>query len=195
MYAKSAETREKILKGAKQVILKKGYASTTMKDITEECGMSRGGLYFHFSSVEEIFIAVLKNRKRSSKTMVQKFIKESGSFAQLLDRYFEHQVRRIMHMEDSLLSAMIEFGVADDNYQRRQLIEEQYSNTQEILIEMLESGIKAPKKRLEALSCQMMFLIEGMSIKAMTANMEEEAVADQFSLLKKQLLEEEEAYK
>ncbi|MFC4617163.1 TetR family transcriptional regulator [Camelliibacillus cellulosilyticus] len=43
-----------ILQAAKRVLMKKGFEPTTMKDIVEESGMSRGGVYQYFSSPEEM---------------------------------------------------------------------------------------------------------------------------------------------
>ncbi len=47
--------RDLILESAKVVFSKKGLIDATMKDIIEECGISRGGIYLYFRSVDEIF--------------------------------------------------------------------------------------------------------------------------------------------
>jgi AcrR family transcriptional regulator len=51
--------RLEILQVAKKVFTKKGYEPTTMKDIVEESGLSRGGVYQYFSSTEEIFKGIV----------------------------------------------------------------------------------------------------------------------------------------
>ncbi len=59
MSARSEEKRAFILSKAKQVFMRKGFSAVTMKDIIEECNISRGGLYLYFKSVDELFIQVI----------------------------------------------------------------------------------------------------------------------------------------
>ncbi|MFD1737735.1 TetR/AcrR family transcriptional regulator [Bacillus salitolerans] len=60
--------RLEILEVAEKVFTEKGYEKTTMKDIVEESGFSRGGVYQYFSSTEEMFRAIVKELdKRTDK--------------------------------------------------------------------------------------------------------------------------------
>ena len=47
-----------ILKAAMVCFANKGYHQTTMDDIVQEAGLSKGGLYIHFSSKKELFLAL-----------------------------------------------------------------------------------------------------------------------------------------
>lgn len=189
MYAKSLEKRELILDGAKNVILHKGFAATTMKDIIEECEISRGGLYFYFSSVEDIFIEILKTRKRTTEKLVDGFIEQSENFPQLLDLYFEYQRERLLHMEKSLLSAVIEYGFTNKTPEGNAIIQDQYDGTKDILLTIMDFGCRRNELRGNPQTSAelVLFVIEGMSIKAMTAGIEEKCIAEQFALLKQQL--------
>lgn len=40
----------------------KGYAATTIQDIVEDSGLTRGAFYFHFGAKEDLFLAVLRER-------------------------------------------------------------------------------------------------------------------------------------
>lgn len=190
MYAKSIEKRELILEGAKNVILRKGFSATSMKDIIEECDISRGGLYFYFSSVKEIFVEILKTRKRTTEKLIEAFIEESANFSQLLDLYFDYQTERLLHIEKSLLSALIEFGLYHKEPADISIIEDQYQGTRDILLKIMDFGAQKCEFRGEReLSAeQVLYVIEGMSIKAMTTGIEEKTIAGQFSLLKRQLV-------
>ncbi len=55
-----------ILKIAKKVFSEKGYEPTTMKDVVEQCGLSRGGVYQYFSSTEEMFRGIVELDDKSS---------------------------------------------------------------------------------------------------------------------------------
>lgn len=53
------ETVKKILDIAKKLFLEKGYDKTSMQDIVNGLGMSKGAIYHHFKSKEELFEKVV----------------------------------------------------------------------------------------------------------------------------------------
>lgn len=62
------KTVEKILSIAYRLFMEKGYENTTIQDITDELGMSKGAIYHHFKSKEDILDAIgdIKFAERSS---------------------------------------------------------------------------------------------------------------------------------
>ncbi len=58
------ETLEKrrahILKAALTSFARKGYHQTTMDDIVQEAGLSKGGVYWHFDSKKELFLSLFE---------------------------------------------------------------------------------------------------------------------------------------
>lgn len=195
MYSKSTEKREFILEGAKNVILRKGFSATSMSDITEECKISRGGLYFYFSSVEEIFVEILKTRKRTGAEMVQRMIAENETFSDLLDDYFDYQKERLLHIERCMLSAMMQFGLSHKTEEDVQLIEDQYESTWEMICRILEFGKSRGEFHRDTaqMARHILFLIEGLSVKAMAVGVSPEILGEQFALLKSELVAKKEA--
>lgn len=59
----AGETRRKIVDAAEKVILLKGLARVTAKEIAHETGLSAGALYRHFDHKEEIFFAVMRKHR------------------------------------------------------------------------------------------------------------------------------------
>lgn len=55
---KTLLSKSKILAAAGEVFAQKGYDEATMQDITEKCGLSKGAIYHHFKSKEEIMLAL-----------------------------------------------------------------------------------------------------------------------------------------
>lgn len=55
---KTLLSKRKILAAAGEVFAQKGYDAATMQDITEKCGLSKGAIYHHFKSKEEIMLAL-----------------------------------------------------------------------------------------------------------------------------------------
>lgn len=56
------QTVEKILEVSHKLFVEKGYDKTTIKDIIDAVGMSKGIIYYHFKSKEEVFDAVMKRQ-------------------------------------------------------------------------------------------------------------------------------------
>jgi AcrR family transcriptional regulator len=52
--ARAEQTRLLLLDAAAVLLHRDGYAATSMVDIAREAGITKGGLYFHFSSKDEI---------------------------------------------------------------------------------------------------------------------------------------------
>ncbi len=185
MYAKSTEKREQILEGAKGVFLQKGFAAASMQDIIQACGISRGGLYFYYSSVGEIFCELITGRARTTQKMVQHMIENSTSFENLLREYFAYQKERLCNMDKSLLGAMVQYGLANETGEGRRFVQEQYEKTRLLVESILAHGraLGQFSGDVQAAASHILFVIEGMSIMAMTAGMQVQMMDAQFELL------------
>ena len=64
MPVKGERTREHILESAESVFRQKGFAATSINDLMAAARVTKGGLYFHFTSKEEIGLAVLERARR-----------------------------------------------------------------------------------------------------------------------------------
>ncbi|MFD1067864.1 TetR/AcrR family transcriptional regulator [Oceanobacillus locisalsi] len=56
---KSMVTKKKIAEAAKHLFIQKGYAATSIENISEATGVSKGNIYYHFDNKENLFIYVL----------------------------------------------------------------------------------------------------------------------------------------
>ena len=52
-------TKNQILEAALHVFVKSGYSKTTMDDIVNESGLSKGAIYHHYGSKKELFLALI----------------------------------------------------------------------------------------------------------------------------------------
>ena len=57
---KKSRTRIQILQAALTCFAGKGYHQTSMNDIVAESGLSKGALYWHFKSKQELFISLIE---------------------------------------------------------------------------------------------------------------------------------------
>ena len=58
MIGKGAKTRQRIIEKSLQLFTVKGYFNTSISDILEATDLTKGGLYGHFQSKEDIWYAV-----------------------------------------------------------------------------------------------------------------------------------------
>lgn len=59
-YKKSEESRKQVLDAAIDVLAKKGIVGTSIQDIADNAGLSKGAVHYHFESKEELLERVLE---------------------------------------------------------------------------------------------------------------------------------------
>ena len=59
---KRARTRTRLVQAAAEVIREKGFERTTLEDVAQRAGMTRGAIYGNFENRDELFMAVLEAR-------------------------------------------------------------------------------------------------------------------------------------
>ncbi|TSD47432.1 TetR family transcriptional regulator [Rhodococcus sp. KBS0724] len=77
--ARAELTRQQIVSGAAAQFEKTGYGSTSMSDIVEGAGTTKGALYFHFASKDELAQFVIAEQHRMSIESVQSISATSAS--------------------------------------------------------------------------------------------------------------------
>jgi TetR/AcrR family transcriptional repressor of nem operon len=61
---KGVDTRNRILKNTRKLIIEKGFNNTSISDIIETTGVKKGNLYYYFASKNDLGLAVLKDAER-----------------------------------------------------------------------------------------------------------------------------------
>ena len=67
--------REKILNTATQLFIQKGSEKTSMQDIAQTAGISKGAIYHHFKSKDEIVLAVIRSRQELMEEEMKQWLK------------------------------------------------------------------------------------------------------------------------
>ena len=113
MIKKGDQTRSAILETARALFSEKGYAAVTMKDFCDRLGISRGGLYRHFASTKEIFIAMLELDKESTAVKLDQAIEAGVPARQIFDYFILQQKQEIQQGGGQLSVAVYEFCIAN----------------------------------------------------------------------------------
>jgi len=68
---KGAATRAFLLQVAAETFAERGYVETTMAELIARSGLTKGAFYFHFSSKEQLALAVIEEKQRQWVDSVQ----------------------------------------------------------------------------------------------------------------------------
>jgi len=110
MSQKGEETRQMILESATELFAEKGFKDVTMSDICERTGLSRGGLYRHFSSTSEIFSEII-----SEEYSFDDRIRRKESAVVILKDTLKYVEEAILQKERSLSLAIYEYANVGEN--------------------------------------------------------------------------------
>jgi len=72
------KTRRDILSAALRVFGEQGYAATRLEDVAKEAGISRGPIYWHFNSKENLHSEILKSSLKKYKNRIDKALQSMG---------------------------------------------------------------------------------------------------------------------
>ena len=110
MGYKGKNTEERIKKEAKKLFLERGYKDVSMQDICNAAGLSKGGLYRHFSSKSEILLSLVGDERKAD---VSERIACRESAVQILTDYLDLFYRNMLMSDQSLAYALFEYASMD----------------------------------------------------------------------------------
>jgi AcrR family transcriptional regulator len=71
--------RDRLLCAAVELFARKGYAATTVREITDAAGVTKPVLYYHFGSKEGVYLALLGDALRTFEALLEAGLAEAGS--------------------------------------------------------------------------------------------------------------------
>jgi AcrR family transcriptional regulator len=88
------DTRDRILSVALNLFARQGYATTSLREIADELGVTKAALYFHYKTKEDIVVGILRDHLDGLNALVGDSGPDTSTAAgreELLRRYAEHQ--------------------------------------------------------------------------------------------------------
>lgn len=114
MSKRGDNTRQRILQTSATLFAEKGFSAVTMKDICLASGLSRGGLYEHYTSVAEIFRALFSSLADPQSDFISQQIDAGVGAFEILDALFAVFDREMHSCEESLSLAIFEYAQSCD---------------------------------------------------------------------------------
>jgi AcrR family transcriptional regulator len=105
------QTRERLLEAARKMFVKKGLAATSVEDIAETAGYTRGAFYSNFDDKPELLLELVRRDHDSAQVDLRAVMDEGGTPAEVnaraiayYSRYFRDRECFLLWVEATLLS-------------------------------------------------------------------------------------------
>lgn len=134
---KGERTQIEIIQAAHRLFLANGYHGASMRQIAEEAGIAVGGIYNHFASKEDIFLAVLKQHHPYVRILPALASAHGDTVAAFLRNAAHRMVESVEESSDFLKLLFIEL-VEFDGQHISSLFEEIYPQVLEVAQRFLQ---------------------------------------------------------
>jgi TetR/AcrR family transcriptional regulator, transcriptional repressor for nem operon len=137
------KTHETILVAAEQLFAKKGYNGTSMNDIVNESGLSKGAIYGHFENKERLFLSLWERQTVIGiEQMRQIFTAEDGVLDKL-QKVANVTIAGSIDCPRELGKMLLEFMVSASRMSRLEPdLQKRYETIHGFIAEIIEEGIK-----------------------------------------------------
>lgn len=142
MGIKGEKTKQIILTEAYQIFAEKGFKDVTMKDICQRTGLSRGGLYRHYESTEQIFSEIVTILLDAQKDEFEEKIRNKMPAGQILEEVLRRYEEEMMDAGNSLSIAIYEFFSDPKISKSDNSISQQYLRSKKMWMALIEYGIQ-----------------------------------------------------
>jgi AcrR family transcriptional regulator len=158
---RKAERPQEILEAAFTEFSRNGYAMTTLDEIAERAGVTKGTIYVYFENKEHLFMSMVRElMKATLDTVHDMFERHEGSTADLLRAQFsfiyEHIVedRRRREVVRMLIAEASRFPALADRYH-----DEIHRPCMELLMQAIQRGIdRGEIRRSAATDCPLVII-------------------------------------
>ena len=191
MGSKGVQTKEFIKSKAYHIFAEEGFSKVTMKDICEACNLSRGGLYRHYGSTQEIFEAILDGITGEVNDFVREGIRKDVSSIELLDNLLERMRQEMMDKEHSLCYAIYEYScTCENNFMMR--MNREAEQKWQLLIEYGIRRGEFASVDAEMMTDMILYVYQGVRMWSRVIPMEEKTVDNIIGKIRKDLVMENE---
>ena len=133
METKGTRTKNKICRISANLFSEKGYKDVSMQDICDATGLSKGGLYRHFSSKSEILLEILKKERK-----IDQQIEEGQSAVEILNHLIAPYYQDMIACRHSLAYALFEYAASEPEH----ILDSTNSAERESWHRLVEYGVK-----------------------------------------------------
>lgn len=165
----SETTYNKILRASAECFSKNGFNGTTMDQIAKKARVSKGALYWHFKSKEELFVKLKEQRIIQAMETLEKLYTSLGTFDSKLAKGFELSFSSLTPRQRKKARLNMEFWVAAPKISGlSKILNDQYNRLQALLQSTIEEAIVKGELRKEidskSLSAILIATLDGLEL-------------------------------
>ncbi|MDM5297147.1 TetR/AcrR family transcriptional regulator [Bacillus pumilus] len=133
------EKKEKIIKTSIQLFAKKGFSSTTIQEIADECGISKGAFYLHFKSKDQLFNRAFEYYIDTSMQEIENVRKQNQHLAprEILQKQIAEQFKRFAENKDFIILILSENAIPENQQIKKYSVAVKKQMNDEIQISLL----------------------------------------------------------
>ena len=167
---KAADTRSRILLAAFQVFSSQGYSGATLDDVAAEAGLTKGAVYWHFTSKDDLCMALIEERFRSESIRIPASIREAvrdGGGQQAIFAFLAEEVRQAREAEPWRQLGLEFMSRSRSPAIRKRyadLADKIYRDTVPVAKSLVENGVFAKDQDIEAFVIVWRCLLLGMGL-------------------------------
>lgn len=165
----SETTHNNILKAASKCFSERGFTETTMDQIAKEAGLSKGALYWHFKSKEELFIALKEQNVANVLQTLNKLFASKGTFDSKLAEAFKLYFSSLTHAQRRAARLNMEFwATAPKITELDRILNDQYEKLHSFLKSTIQEAIEKRELRKgvdpESLTTIFLAILDGLEL-------------------------------
>lgn len=174
------ETYRHILNVATALIAEKGFANTSMNDIVKASNLSKGGIYWHFKSKDDIIYAIVHNIFDEQGILLDDALAGEGRASERFRQLVKQIGMSLVDLNDMTPSSIDIYAMAMQKPDLLQHIKQFYAHYQELTIQLIRQGIAEGDFRAvdaEQVAFTFMATVEGIIL--LSVIIEQETPLDQ----------------
>ena len=142
VMSKAEKTRQFIIEKTAPIFNRKGYAATSLADITEATGLTKGSIYGNFENKEEVVIEALRYNVSKRSGGLDEVISASQNPLDALIGMLEYHREKLMQVLKTGGCPMLNAATEADNHLDflKNTVQRQFQGWQMTFIKVIEDG-------------------------------------------------------
>ena len=148
----AAQTRQQLLNAALSIFSRQSFDATSLEEVAEAAGVTRGAIYHHFGSKADLFLALIEDASTQGGAVVQQAIASGGSFTEITRRVLERTLTLLeenRHFREIMALSLFKSGSSPELEALAQMRYEQARTQVSELAGFFQAGIDQGALRLD----------------------------------------------
>ena len=161
----STDTRQQILEAAIAVIAEKGFVEASMNDIVRASGLSKGGVYWHFKSKDDVIAAVFDAFFAGQMAALDAMLAQPGSAAAQLRQLGALSVAAVAEMAAQFPSSLDFYAMAARDEALLAVLRQHFAGYETRIAALVAAGVASGEFRavdVDATAVTIISLFEGV---------------------------------